>query len=362
MRTTSFPTRLLVIAAVLLPATMVRAAAPITQSKAADGATVTFSVAPPSPTTAEVVRLTVRAVVDASLDLGPVAIDAALPEGWRLLDADTAPVRIASDGKRIVERTYRLEPFLPGDVQIKPIAVSLRPLVSSDKASSGPVVTSDPISLTVRSVLQTEGEATPAEIRPIVDPPFAMPAWGWGVLAGVAAAGVLLALALVAIARRARLLKLVRLTAHQRAFDSLDRLAVDDLPAHGEFKTFHQRLSDILRTYIEDRFGLHAPDRTTEEFLAEARTSHALSVGDVTLLEQFLTRCDMVKFAAMTPDRSSAEVSVETVRAFIDRTRTDELQLVIDPGSGEHRRAEDVPELLIAAGLLKPPEKQGGAA
>ena len=30
-------------------------------------------------------------------------------------------------------------------------------------------------------------------------------------------------------------------------------------------KEFYERISGILRHYIEDRFDLHAPERTTEE-------------------------------------------------------------------------------------------------
>jgi hypothetical protein len=85
-------------------------------------------------------------------------------------------------------------------------------------------------------------------------------------------------------------------------------------------KQFYFELSMFLRRYIEDRFGLRAPERTTEEFLREARGRPALGTRDVELLERFLGHCDMVKFAKLEVVREQAESSMETVRGFVDRT------------------------------------------
>lgn len=63
-------------------------------------------------------------------------------------------------------------------------------------------------------------------------------------------------------------------------------------------------VSEILRTYLEERFRLRAPERTTEEFLVELRSSSSLDVAHKTSLGDFLTRCDLVKFARAQPDRS----------------------------------------------------------
>ena len=37
----------------------------------------------------------------------------------------------------------------------------------------------------------------------------------------------------------------------------------------GEQKLFYLKISAILRHYVEDRFGMHAPENTTEEFLRD---------------------------------------------------------------------------------------------
>jgi hypothetical protein len=66
-------------------------------------------------------------------------------------------------------------------------------------------------------------------------------------------------------------------------------------------------VSEILRTYLEERFGLRAPERTTEEFLAELQTSGSLDLRHKQVLADFLTRCDLVKFAQANPGRPELE-------------------------------------------------------
>ena len=55
----------------------------------------------------------------------------------------------------------------------------------------------------------------------------------------------------------------------------------------------------MLRHYIEDRFGLRAPEQTTEEFLAELRQKHVFGERQKDLLRAFLEHCDLVKFAEL---------------------------------------------------------------
>lgn len=69
----------------------------------------------------------------------------------------------------------------------------------------------------------------------------------------------------------------------------------------GQPKLFVIAVSDALRAYLEDAFQLRAPEQTTEEFLAELRSSALLSEGQKTSLGDFLQSCDMVKFARYEP-------------------------------------------------------------
>lgn len=83
---------------------------------------------------------------------------------------------------------------------------------------------------------------------------------------------------------------------------------------------FCTRLSEVVRVYLEERFGLKAPDQTTEEFLASLPQSTVLESGLKPLLEEFLTQCDWVKFAQGDPGRTECERLHQMASRLIDET------------------------------------------
>ena len=83
---------------------------------------------------------------------------------------------------------------------------------------------------------------------------------------------------------------------------------------------FCTRLSEVVRVYLEERFGLKAPDQTTEEFLASLPQSAALDAGLKPLIEDFLTQCDWVKFAQGDPGRTQCERLHQMASRLIDET------------------------------------------
>ena len=116
----------------------------------------------------------------------------------------------------------------------------------------------------------------------------------------------------------------MQLRPEEIALQELERLLAEDLLSRGEVKLFHLKISDILRHYIENRFGFKAAERTTEEFLTEL--SVAKSHGDSllgshkTLLADFLSHCDLVKFAKHEPTMAESEKTVSLCRKFIEET------------------------------------------
>ena len=88
-----------------------------------------------------------------------------------------------------------------------------------------------------------------------------------------------------------------------------------------------ERISDILRHYIEHRFDLRAPERTTEEFLIELQYTDALSESDKGDLGEFLTHCDMVKFAKYSPTTEQIQQTFDLVKSFIEKTKSDETRV-----------------------------------
>lgn len=106
---------------------------------------------------------------------------------------------------------------------------------------------------------------------------------------------------------------------HEIAYDALRRLVSLELIEKGHVELFFVHLSAILRDYIERRFSVHAPERTTEEFLDEAARNQALS-SHRTRLSQFLKLCDQVKFARYEPDEQAIQNAFDVVKKFIAET------------------------------------------
>lgn len=81
-------------------------------------------------------------------------------------------------------------------------------------------------------------------------------------------------------------------------------------------------VSEIIRVYIEQRFGEKAARRTTEEFLSDllAQTGTPLAQHRA-LLEDFLNHCDLIKFARWGASERELESMHESARAFILDTR-----------------------------------------
>ena len=85
-------------------------------------------------------------------------------------------------------------------------------------------------------------------------------------------------------------------------------------------REFVIRVSQILRTYIQDRFHLRAMHRSTEEFLREARHDKQLSPAHQESLADFLAQCDMVKFARRGMARPQIEMLLKAARSFVEAT------------------------------------------
>jgi hypothetical protein len=145
------------------------------------------------------------------------------------------------------------------------------------------------------------------------------PAWQW-----IALACAVVALAVVAwlLLRRKRVVREPERikTPWEVARERLKLLEARHLPQQAKFDAYYVDLSSILRYYIEGRFQLHAPERTTPEFLAETAGQNYFSPDQEVFLSRFLRLCDRVKFARFRPDLEETARSFEEVARFVEDT------------------------------------------
>lgn len=158
------------------------------------------------------------------------------------------------------------------------------------------------------------------DIRGLVEIPS-----GWALVVYVAAA-LLAALALAALVKWLRRPKVgpPAPTADAVAFAALERARAWMTPAEAE--RFGTAVSSAVREYIEARFEVSAPRRTTDEFLRDlTRDPAAALAAHVPTLENLLRHMDLVKFAKEPLDEPQMEGLLESARDFVSTTRaTDE--------------------------------------
>jgi hypothetical protein len=106
---------------------------------------------------------------------------------------------------------------------------------------------------------------------------------------------------------------------HQRA---KHRLA-DALALLAQPKPFCIAVSDALRVYLEERFEFRAPDRTTEEFLLDLQATDLLNAAQKEFLTDFLTRCDLVKFARHEPSEAELRSLHSSAVSLVEETAYD---------------------------------------
>ncbi len=108
---------------------------------------------------------------------------------------------------------------------------------------------------------------------------------------------------------------------HVRARRALERA----LLLISEPKPFTTAVSDTLRTYLEERFNYRAPERTTEEFLYELQSTSHLTLDQKASLADFLSQCDLVKFAKYEPTETELRNLHGAAMRLVNETEPEEI-------------------------------------
>ena len=162
------------------------------------------------------------------------------------------------------------------------------------------------------------------DLRPI-QPPVRLPGewdWLWWTLAGLLAAGALAVWWYLRRRRQAAMVPVPVIPPHIRARQKL----AEALLFISEPDRFCTAVSNTLRVYLEERFHLHAPERTTEEFLVELQGSPALNAEQKKSLQHFLQSCDLVKFARFEPTETTLRELHDAALRLVDETQFDPIE------------------------------------
>jgi hypothetical protein len=121
--------------------------------------------------------------------------------------------------------------------------------------------------------------------------------------------------------------------AHVIAFRELERLRDENQWQKGETKKYHTRLTEILRQYLENRYGIFSLELTTSETLDALLKTGFKKNESYNKLKSVLTEADLVKFAKYKPEPSENEMSFENAWNFVNETKQTESLISAEPGN-----------------------------
>ncbi|WP_455074696.1 DUF4381 domain-containing protein [Prevotella fusca] len=120
--------------------------------------------------------------------------------------------------------------------------------------------------------------------------------------------------------------------------------------SYSEQKTYYTDVTNVLRTYISQRFKFNALEMTTYEILGSM--SGLCEETDVAELQEVFNTADLVKFAKYSTSVNDMDFYLDSITHFVDSTKVDNpVEVVVEP-------LEDVKEtrlrkiLKLVIGLL----------
>lgn len=248
------------------------------------------------------------------------------------LVADTlnAKVEIADKGKadttaldnnRLqINRDITLQAFDPGTYQLPAILY----VVGGDTLRSKETLT-----LTVDSI-KVDPQGKIKDFKPVAEAPFKLLDWvpdfisdyWWAWLAGL----LLLAFGIYAYFKWYKKginpLKPVkkRLPPYEEAMQALSNLMSRNLWQNGQEKEYYTTLTDILRVYIDRRFGINAVEMTSTQIMDKIRQNEDAHIAKEQL-NNVLEIADFVKFANMHTLADDNEIAFQRAVNFVEQTK-----------------------------------------
>jgi hypothetical protein len=108
--------------------------------------------------------------------------------------------------------------------------------------------------------------------------------------------------------------------AHEIALERLDRLGAYGFLENADNRPFYFAVSEVIRDYLGGRFEFDSLELTTDELVGELRrrAGRTLLLGEI---EGWLSTCDLVKFAKVSPTATEARGTLEIAIRIVESTR-----------------------------------------
>lgn len=114
-----------------------------------------------------------------------------------------------------------------------------------------------------------------------------------------------------------------KIPAHITALAALENIKEQQVWKEGKVKEYYSSISDTIRTYVEERFNVHALESTTDEIMTAFR-SQVIDKDSKDKLQQLLMLSDLVKFAKMSPIEEENSFTLQNAFDFVNGTKREE--------------------------------------
>jgi hypothetical protein len=224
---------------------------------------------------------------------------------------------IRTEGKRslLIRQIITITSFDTGFIVLPPLVFKV-----TTQSNEQVELKSEPVLFEVQSV-PVDMAKDIKDIKPVLTAPYTLRDFLPWILLAIAI-GLLGTLAWFYIRNRKRNQPLIKLPSrpakppHVIALEMLEELRKEQIWQKGQIKEYYTRLTDILREYFENRFGVNAAEMTSDEIMF-AMKDHLTEVSSLSDLRKVLTLSDLAKFAKGQPIGAENELSLTYARTII---------------------------------------------
>lgn len=246
-----------------------------------------------------------------------------LTPGVELHTKGTPDTTALGNGRLQITRTLLVQPFDSGDVVLPPFEY----VVGADTFRSNPlamkVYTADVDSMTTIHAL-APAIAAPSHFWDWV-PDWIADYWWAYLLCLVVLAGAYVGWRIYSRGGLKALAKPAPkpVPPYERAINSLRTLRERKLCERGQEREFYTELTEILREYLEGRFGINAMEMTSTQ-IKNAVRANSTTARSSAQMNEILEMADFVKFAKMRPLPEDNQRTYAQAVNFVENTKPED--------------------------------------
>jgi hypothetical protein len=265
---------------------------------------------------------TLTVETDSGVKLEPLALGSNLG-AFEVKDYKISDPVKTKDGKIVNKSEYIITTFTTGEYVIPPITINY-----TDPKGEKKEIQSEPLFILVKSVGATESDKE--DVRGL-KPPIEIKGAYWGYLLILPILALLAAGGFFYYRQKSKAIALPKIPeelkkpAWEVALLELENLKGSDLLERKEIKKYYIILSDIIRKYLERRYQITALDRTTQEVKGEMK-SVKVDKEIINSVYDFLSSCDLVKFAKYMPLKEEIEKDWNQAYTIVSITKVEEVK------------------------------------